>query len=52
MATIDDPNYRRLLIVEYEALKWIDNKDNWKRWEREMRFHWWKAHFLVSAYGA
>ncbi len=50
MATIDDPNYRRMLIVEHEALKWIDDKDNWKKWSREMRFHWWKAHFLVSAY--
>ncbi len=47
MATIDDPNYRRMLIVEHEALKWIDDKDNWKKWSREMRFHWWKAHFLV-----
>ena len=45
MNTFDDgESRRRFLLAERNAIRWIDNKSNWDRWEVEVQWAERKAH--------
>jgi len=48
-ATDEGPDYlRRSLLVEREADKRLNDRTMWAKWERSMRWHWWRAHILIT----